>query len=264
MKAGDFRICPSCGSRNKGANNYCVRCSAPMDAVAATGPGRATATTPPRSSKLLMRVVLAAALVAAIGVGVVIRNMLAEVPDVSEDVRADAAAAGAPAPPPPVSGWYPGADVPVEPDTAPSWSSTPIPAPRPTPDAVPAEPGTGMVGIAPSAPADRAATRGKSTFTEEDLQATRGGGRPTPPPASKDVAERRAKLRLAESRAQAARTRLQQARLQSRRDDVDDDHIREAIRQAADDVEDAEKDVRKAKEDAARALRRLEEKRDDS
>jgi hypothetical protein len=258
IKAGEFRICPSCGSRNKAANNYCVHCSAAMDAVAATGPGTAAATSPPRSTKLLVPFVLAAAIVAAIGVGVVIRNILAEIPDVSEDVRADSArAADAPAPPPPVSGWYPGASAPVEPDTAPAWSSTPVPAaPRPNTDDVPADPGSAVVGIAPSPPRVRAEVNSRRVLTEEDLRATRGGPRSTPPPASEDVARRESKLRLAESRVQAARTRLQQARAQSRRDvDVDDGHIREAIKQAADDLEDAQEDRDKAQRKLAEERR---------
>jgi hypothetical protein len=257
MKAGDFRVCGYCGSRNKAAHVYCVRCSAPLDAVAAgmvrTGPVR-------QGNGGLARFLMAAGVIAALGVGFMVRTLFqatGEVAAVSEDVRADGVGTvGAPvAPPPAVSGWYPGANVPVEPDTAPVWPSGSVPAARPNPYDVPGDPNASMVGIAPSSPPVRAAVNRKRVFTEQDLLATRGSVWSRPEPASAAVAERESKLGVAESRVQAARARLQQARAQrARSTDVDDDHLRKAIEQAADDLEDAQ-------EDAARAQRKLAEER---
>ena len=256
IKAGDFRVCGYCGSRNKAAHRYCVRCSAPLDAVA----GGASQTAPVRQrSSGLMRFLLAAGVIAALGVGFMVRTLFqatGEVAAVSEDVRADGAGtATAPvAPPPAVSGWYPGANVPVEPDTAPTWSSGSSPVARPNPYDVPGDPNASMVGIAPSSPPVRTAVSRKRVFTEQDLLATRGSVWSTHSPASADVAERETKLSVAESRVEAARARLQQARAQRSRSGVDDDHLRKAIEQAADDLEDAQ-------EDAVKAQRKLAEER---
>jgi hypothetical protein len=257
MKAGHFRVCGYCGSRNKAAHVYCVRCSAPLDAVAA-GMVRTGGQAGQRNGGL-MRFLLAAGVIAALGVGFMVRTLFqatGEVAAVSEDVRADGAATATEpvAPPPAVSGWYPGANVPVEPDTAPVWPSGSVPAARPNPYDVPGDPNASMVGIAPSSPPVRAALNRKRVFTEQDLLATRGSVWSTPAPAGAAVAERE-RLGVAESRVQAARARLQQARAQrARSTDVDDDHLRKAIEQAADDLEDAQ-------EDAAKAQRRLAEER---
>jgi hypothetical protein len=251
IKAGDFLVCPYCASRNKAVHKYCVRCSAPLRVAGAVVPA-AVAGAPPNTR--LVRFLLGAAVVAAIGVAlflVTVSRATQEAGAFSEDVRADSARTVA-APPPPVSGWYPGANVPVEPDTAPTWSSTSFPVARPNPYDVPGDPSTSMVGIAPSSPRVRAAMARKRVFTDDDLLATRGGAWSTPP-VSADVAERESKLGIAESRVQAARARLQQARAQRSRD-VDAGHLQEAIEQAADDLEDAE-------QDAARARLKLAEER---
>jgi hypothetical protein len=251
VRAGDFRVCGYCGSRNKSVHRYCVRCAAPLDAHATGAPRTAAAAAP--GNKRLTRFLLAAGVMAAVIVGLMVRSMLAEMPEATEDVRADSVRTlDAPAPPPPVSGWYPGANVPVEPDTAPTWSAqgaASFPVARPNPYDVPGDPNASMVGIAPSSPRVRAALNRKKVFTEQDLLATRGSAWSTPAP---DVAERQSKLSVAESRVDAARMRLQQARAQ--RGAVDEDHLREAIEQAADDLEDAE-------EDAAKARRKLAEER---
>lgn len=255
IRAGDFRVCPTCGSRNKGGHKYCVRCSAPLGAVAvaAARPGLEPTTNP-----RLTRFLLAAGVMAAIIAGLfltTISRATREAGAISEDVRADTARSvaevAAPAPPPAVTGWYPGANVPVEPDTAPTWSSSSFPVARPNPYDVPGDPNASMVGIAPSAPRVRAAMARKRVFTDDDLLATRGGAW-TAPPASSDLGERESKLGLAESRVQAAQTRLAQARAQ--RSGADEDHVRKAIEQAEDDLEDA-------REDAAKAQRKLQEAR---
>ena len=117
IRAGDFRICPSCGSRNKAAFNFCVRCSEAMDATGTAAPRLANVPAP--GNPRVMRFILAGGVVAAVAALLVVRSMLAEVPDVTEDVRADSAtAAEAPAPPPPVSGWTPGGGVAAEPEVA--------------------------------------------------------------------------------------------------------------------------------------------------
>jgi hypothetical protein len=253
IKAGGFRICPFCGSRNKAAHNYCVRCSESLDGPAAAAARAAGG--PARKGTTMTRFLIAAAAVVAIGIGFMIHTLLratSEVSALSEDVRADSARTVSAAPPP-VSGWYPGANVPVEPDTAPTWSSTSFPTARPNPYDVPGDPNASMVGIAPSPPHVRAALARKRVFTEQDLLATRGGAWSTPP-ASADVAERESKLAVAESRVQTARARLQQARAQRSRG-VDDDHLQEAIAQAADDLEDAEEDMVKARRKLAEERR---------
>jgi hypothetical protein len=185
IRAGDFRICPSCGSRNKAAYLYCVRCSAQLDAAAADA-GLASGAAPAGSPRM-MRLVLAAGVIAAIAAGLIVRTVFRatlEVPVISDDVRADSArTVDAPPPPPPVSGWYPGANVPVAPETvpawsnnsAPTWSSDSFPVERVNPYDVPGDPNASMVGIAPRAPRDRAALLQKRVFTENDLLATRGG-----------------------------------------------------------------------------------------
>lgn len=180
IRAGDFRICPSCGSRNKAAYNYCVRCSAELDAAVAMA---APAIMAPPGNTRTMRFLLAAGVIAAIGAGLVVRTVFRatlEVPEISQDVRADSARTVS-APPPPVSGWVPGANVPVEPDPAPSWSSTSFPVARPNPYDVPGDPNASMVGIAPRAPQVRAAMARKRVFTGDDLLATRGWTTPPPP-----------------------------------------------------------------------------------
>src|SRR5687767_10803716 len=88
-RPGDFRICPSCGSRNQAAYNFCVRCSTEMDAAATAAPQMANS--PASGNPRLMRYLLAGGVLAAIGAGLVVRSMLAVVPDVSEDLRADTA-----------------------------------------------------------------------------------------------------------------------------------------------------------------------------
>lgn len=259
MRAGDFRVCGYCGSRNKSAHAYCVRCAAPLDATVAGAPPSVGSTT--TRNNRLMRFLLVAGVLAAIGVGLLVRNVFKTTLDmaaVSDDVRADSARTTdqKPAPPPPVSGWYPGANVPVEPDTAPSWPTASIPTARMNPYDVPGDPDESMVGIAPSPPGVRAEVNRRRVFTEEDLLATRGGGLAERQPSSAGVAERESKLKVAESRVQAARARLQQARAQRDRDvDVDEDHLRKAIAQAADDLEDAEEDVAKARRKLQEARR---------
>ena len=193
IKAGDFRICPSCAARNKAAYSYCVRCSAALDAGAADA-GLASPSPPRPGSPRAMRFVLAAGVIAAITVGLIVRTVFRatlEVPAISDDVRADSArTVDAPPPPPPVSGWYPGANVPSAPDTmaaaannpTPSWSSESFPVARVNPYDVPGDPSASMVGIAPRAPRARAALARKRVFTEDDLLATRGGAWSAPPP----------------------------------------------------------------------------------
>ena len=258
VRAGQFRVCGYCGSRTKSGHVYCVRCSAPLDAAVTGYPG-ATGPTRPRNARLV-RFVLAAGVLAALAVGLMVRSVFKTTIDaaaISDDVRADGArtvSAAPVAPPPAVTGWYPGANVPVEPDTAPSWSSGSFPAARMNPYDVPGDPNASMVGIAPSAPRVRAAMRQKRVFTEQDLLATRGSAWTTP--AAGEVTERESKLTIAESRLESARTRLAQARAQLGRA-ADKDHVRDAIEQAEDDLEDAQ-------EDAAKAQRKLQEARRDN
>lgn len=260
IRAGDFRICPYCASRNKSVHKYCVRCSAPMETAAPASGGMPLVET---GNDRLKRFLVAAAVLAAAGIGLMwktVTRATGEVAALSDDVRADSTGTvTAPvAPPPTVSGWYPGANVPVEPDTAPAWPGSSMPTPRINPYDVPGDPATSMVGIAPSAPRVRASVNRRRVYTEQDLLATRGGAWSTPSPASADIAERESRLGVAESRVQAARARLQQARSQrSRSADVDSDHLEKAIEQAADDLEDAEEDV-------ARAQRKLAEERRDN
>jgi hypothetical protein len=260
IRAGALRICPSCGSRNKASHNFCVRCSAPMDAAEAGAPRMANA--PASGNPRLMRFLLAGGLIAAVGAGLFVRSMLAEVPDVSEDVRADSARTVDAPPPPEVSGWAPGAGLP-EPQAAP-WSSESFPVARPNPYDVPGDPATSMVGIAPSAPRVRAAVNRRRVYTEADLLATRGGAwsapAPTPEPArpaavepaSEEVVKRESKLRDERSRLEAAQARL--SAMQARAGGVGDDDERRSLDDAREDVEDAQKD-------AARAARKLEEAR---
>jgi hypothetical protein len=258
IEAGGIRRCPYCGSRNQAAHKYCVRCSAPLRVPGAAVPAPATTRS---GNPRLKRFLLAAGVMAAIIAGlflVTVSRAAREADAISEEVRADSARtidAPAPAPPPPVSGWYPGGNVSVEPDTAPAWSGNSFPVARPNPYDVPGDPSTSMVGIAPSAPAVRAAMARKRVFTDEDLLATRGGAW-TAHPVGGEVAERESRLSVAESRLQAAQARLAQARAQ-RGGAADDDHVREAIAQARDDVEDA-------REDAAKAQRKLQEARRDN
>ncbi len=194
IRAGELRICPACGSRNKATHRFCVRCSGAMDALEAGSPRLANR--PASGNPRILRFLLAAGMVAALGAGLLVRSMLAEVPDESE-VRADSAgtAVAAPAPAPPVSGWTPGSGVTAERPApaawsrsatappAPAWSATSFPVARPNPYDVPGDPNESMVGIAPSAPAVRAAKNRRRVYTEEDLIATRGGAWTAPTPA---------------------------------------------------------------------------------
>jgi len=197
IRAGDFRICLSCGSRNKAAYNYCVRCSAELDVAAADV--RPAAGGAQSGNPRLMRFLLAAGVIAAIAAGLVVRTVFRatlEVQDISEDVRADTARTILAPPPPPVSGWVPGANVPVEPDPAPSWSSDSgpswssdsFPVARVNPYDVPGDPNASMVGIAPRAPRDRAAMARRRVFTDDDLLQTRGWS--TPPTPDEDRGRR--------------------------------------------------------------------------
>ena len=118
-----------------------------------------------------MRYVLAAATVALVAAGFMVRTVVRathEVPVLSEDVHADSTGVAA-APPPAVTGWSPGANVPAEPATATAWSSGSFPVARDNPYDVPGDPGASMVGIAPRAPRDRAAVSRKRAFTDDDL-----------------------------------------------------------------------------------------------
>ena len=151
---------------------------------------------PAQQHVVVQPAMLAAGVAAALGAGLLVRAMLAEVPDESE-VRADSAgtAVAAPAPAPPVSGWAPGSGVTAEEPApaawsrsattppAPAWSATSFPVARPNPYDVPGDPNESMVGIAPSAPAVRAAKNRRRVYTEEDLIATRGGAWTAPTPA---------------------------------------------------------------------------------
>lgn len=181
IRAGEFRICPSCGSRNKAAHQFCVRCSASLHAAPATVPAAGAGRS---GNTRMMRFLLAAGVIAAIGVGLIVHTVFRatlEVTPISEDVRADSARTVSAPPPPPVSGWYPGANVPVEPDRAPSWSSDSFPVARANPYDVPGDPNASMVGIAPRAPRVRAAMARQRVFTDDDLLETRGAGWSAPP-----------------------------------------------------------------------------------
>jgi hypothetical protein len=187
-RAGDFRICPSCASRNKAAYKYCVRCSAEMDAARAITPAAGAAR---HGNPRLMRFLLAAGVIAAIAVGLIVRTVIratSEVSGIAEEVGAGSSGTVS-APPPPVSGWVPGANVPGELDagtrwssnSAPSWSSDSFPVARSNPYDVPGDPNASMVGIAPRAPRVRAAMARKRVFTEDDLLETRGRFAPPAP-----------------------------------------------------------------------------------
>lgn len=194
IRAGDFRICPSCGSRNKAAHSYCVRCSTDLRAAATATSAAGWAR---QGSPRLMRFLLAAGVIAALAVGLIVRTVFRatlEVAPISEDVRADSARTVSAPPPPPVSGWYPGANVPVAPDATGqaevgfqagtgSWSSSSFPVERANPYDVPGDPNASMVGIAPRAPRARAAMLRRRVFTDNDLLATRGGAWSAPAPA---------------------------------------------------------------------------------
>jgi flagellin-like hook-associated protein FlgL len=262
IRAGDYRVCPACGSRNKAAHNFCVRCSASLEATAPAAT-RLTAASRPRTTRP-MRFVVAVGVLLAIGAAFALYTVsraTQEVAVLSEGVRADSGeTAAVPAPPPPVSGWYPGANVPVEPDTAPSWSSSSFPVARPNPYDVPGDPSASMVGIAPRAPRSRAAMLRQRVFTDQDLLATREShwSTPAPEPArpqarpdaerSDEVAEREAKVNAALSRLDAAQERLSALRARA----VGANH--DALEDAAEDVDDAQRA-------AAKATRKLEDAR---
>ncbi len=251
VRTGASRICSYCASPNQGAHRYCVRCSAPLDPASEGRRPVKAAATRPRSSAL--RYVLAAGVVLALAAGFMIHSLVRatrEVPVLTDDVRAD----NPPAPPPAVSGWVPGGSAPVvAPEAAPALSSGSFPVARPNPYAVPGDPGSSMVGIAPRAPRARVAVARQQAFTNDDLLETRDAGRSAPEPdqaarpsadadeRSKEVAKREMKLREKQARLRAAEQRLSAAS----GDDRDD---------AADDVEDA-------RHDADKAARKLEEAR---
>ena len=58
IRAGELRICPACGSRNKATHRFCVRCSGAMDALEAGSPRLANRPAP--ENPRLMRFLLAA------------------------------------------------------------------------------------------------------------------------------------------------------------------------------------------------------------
>ena len=101
IRAGEFRICPSCGSRNKAAHQFCVRCSASLHAAPATVPAAGAGRS---GNTRMMRFLLAAGVIAAIGVGLIVHTVFRatlEVTPISEDVRADSARTVSAPPPPP-------------------------------------------------------------------------------------------------------------------------------------------------------------------
>ena len=106
IRPGDYRICPSCGARHKVQDLRCAQC----DAVLAGTPVRhaapaPTATAASRSGRSGLRVVLAAAVLIALGAGFLVRSLFRGA-QVQQSVQAATPVAAAASPAPPQS-WTP-------------------------------------------------------------------------------------------------------------------------------------------------------------
>ena len=177
FRAGDYRVCPSCGTRHKVQDLHCSRCRAVLAGAPVRHAARiAVAGATTRSGRGL-RSVLAVGLVMALGAGLWVRSVFRGAA-LQQSVEASSVAATAPAPAPtwsppvlsypPIVGYNTG--VPA------SMSALAIQPGMPA-SAESAAPNTGMMAIAPSSQ-----PTGKTAFTNDDLERLRGQAA-TPPSA---------------------------------------------------------------------------------
>jgi hypothetical protein len=280
-RPGDYRVCPSCGTRHKVQDLRCTRCRT----VLAGAPVRHAAPSPamvsaPRSSRGL-RAFMAAALVVALAAGLWVRSLFrgANLQDSVEASSLSATAAPNPAPSwqppvlsyPPIVGYNQG--------VPPSMAALAIQGAPPT-TGVEAQP-TGMVSIAPPSEPTR-----KTAFTNDDLMRTRSGpgvvtmAAAEPPAApgsvSAPVTASAAAPRVEAVSGDAAREWV--SRVRDREDDVQQAQSKvrrmeaevearraqaAAVAGDADAREKAQRDVTDALEDLDKAERKLSEKQRD-
>ena len=290
-RAGDYRICPSCGTRHKVQDLRCSRCHTVLAGapVKHAAPARVVPIAPPSRG---MRALVAVGIVAALAAGLWVRSLfrgaaLNDSVEASTVAVPEVAPEAAPPQPtwtppalsyPPIVGYNQGAASGVPSSMAPlAIQGGPLPTSAPV--ATSAEP-TGMTSIAPPSEPTR-----KTAFTNDDLVRMRGGqgapavampaaatAAPSMPPANAafvPVASNEAgqdKLREWTKRVRDAEDDVQEAQAKVRRAQTEVDARRAhalAVAGDADAHDKAQRDVTDSLEDLEKAERKLSEKQRD-
>jgi hypothetical protein len=284
-RAGDYRVCPSCGTRHKVQDLRCSRCHTVLAGtpVKHSEPARVVPVAAPSRG---LRALVAVGVVVALAAGLWVRSLFRGA-SLNDSVEASSsAAAEAPAPQPtwtppalsypPIVGYNQGV-----PSSMAALAIQGGPLPQNAPAATSAEP-TGMTSIAPPSEPTR-----KTAFTNDDLVRMRGQGAPvvampaaataapsTPaapaaggafvPVASNEAAQD--KLREWTKRVRDAEDDVQEAQAKVRRVQAEVDSRRAhavAVASDAEAHEKAQRDVTDSLEDLEKAERKLSEKQRD-
>ena len=284
-RAGDYRICPSCGTRHKVQDLRCSRCHTVLAGapVKHAAPARVVPIAPPSRG---MRALVAVGIVAALAAGLWVRSLfrgaaLNDSVEASTVAVPEVAPEAAPPQPtwtppalsyPPIVGYNQGAASGVPSSMAPlAIQGGPLPTSAPV--ATSAEP-TGMTSIAPPSEPTR-----KTAFTNDDLVRLRGQGAPVVAMPASSVAPASAaavpvvsneavqdKAREWTKRVRDAEDDVQEAQAKVRRAQAEVDARRAhalAVASDADAHDKAQRDVTDSLEDLEKAERKLSEKQRD-
>ena len=279
-RAGDYRICPSCGTRHKVQDLRCSRCHTVLAGtpVKHSEPARVVPIAAPSRG---MRALVAVGVVVALAAGLWVRSLFRGAA-LNDSVEASTVAVPevAPEAAPPQPTWTPPAlsyppIVGYNQGVPPSMAALAIqgsPLPTNAPVAAAAEP-TGMTSIAPSSEPTR-----KTSFTNDDLVRLRGQGAPVAMPASSVAPASAAaapvvsneavqdKVREWTKRVRDAEDDVQEAQAKVRRAQTEVDARRAhalAVASDADAHDKAQRDVTDSLEDLEKAERKLSEKQRD-
>jgi hypothetical protein len=275
-RAGDYRICPSCGTRHKVQDLRCSRCHTVLAGapVKHSQPARVVPIAAPSRG---MRAAVAVGVVVALASGLWVRSLFR---GTALNDSVEASTVGAPEAPAPQPTWTPPAlsyppIVGYNQGVPSSMAALAIqggPLPTNAPGAISAEP-TGMTSIAPPSEPTR-----KTAFTNDDLVRMRGGqGAPVAMPAS-SVAPAAAVVPVASNEAAPDKVREWTRRVRDAEDDVQE--VQAKVRRAqaevdarrahalavasdADAHDKAQRDVTDSLEDLEKAERKLSEKQRD-
>ena len=247
-RAGDFRVCPSCGTRHKVQDLRCERCHTILAGTPVQHSAPARIATPATRPGRGMRALLAVGVVVALGAGLWVRSLFRGAP-LQDSVEASSVTVPpAPVPQPtwtppalsypPIVGYNQGVPSSM---AALAIQGGPLPVNAPAAPAAPAGEPSSMTSIAPPSEPTH-----KTAFTNDDLLRLRGGqGAPV-------VATAVASTTTSSGAVGSA------AAIPARTNDAAQDKAREwtgRIRDREDDVQDAQAKVRRAQTevDARRA-----------